>query len=332
MTLKTLLLSAILATGALSASAAPLPAEAPKPVVARSFVEPVTGLRFVRIPAGSFTMGSRFGDTEPEADRKWYADEAPPRTVTLSRDFWLASTETTVAAFRLFVAETGYVTTAERAGQSLGAYSLTTDAQGHQTGQWGPGKGLDWRHTGWKAGDDHPVVHVSWTDASAFVQWLRDKTGRPFRLPTEAEWEYAAGGSDHTLYSWGDREPSSGQEGNIADARFAAAYPQWKYPVLKSVDDGFVHTAPVGYYRANGFGLHDMTGNVWEWCADYYAADYYLKGSAQDPQGPSTGSQRVHRGGGFDWELPYLRVAKRRRTEEQTTAANIGFRLALQAE
>lgn len=295
----------------------------------RSFVEQASGLWFVLVDAGRFTMGSRFADTVPAADRQWFADEMPPRTVTISRAFWLATTETTIEAFRRFVEETGYVTTAERAGQSLGAYVVTTDAQGVRSGQWAMGPGLNWRHPGWAVADDHPVTHVSWEDSRAFAQWLADKTGRPFRLPTEAEWEYAAGGPEHSVYSWGQEEPASGREGNIADARFAAAYPLWKYPVFRSVDDGHVHTAPVARYMVNGFGLFDMTGNVWEWCADRYAADYYSAGVDIDPQGAHAGNERVHRGGGFDWELPYLRVAKRRRAAEGFSAANIGFRVAL---
>ena len=298
----------------------------------RTFVEPITSLRFVLVPSGRFIMGSRFVETLSENERQWFIDETPPREVTLSYDFWLASTETTVAAFRRFVEETSYVTTAERVGESLGTYVLSNDADGHQTGQWGMGKGLSWHNTGWSDGEDHPVTHVSWEDATAFVEWLRDKTGRSFRLPTEAEWEYAAGGPNHTIYSWGNNPPISGREGNIADARFAQAYPLWKYPVLASVNDGFIHTAPVGSFDKNGFGLFDMTGNVWEWCADRYSMDAYHTGDTINPQGPESGSERIHRGGGFDWELPYLRVAKRRHGKEQMTAGNIGFRIALSAD
>jgi len=295
----------------------------------RSFVESVTGLRFVLVPAGTFTMGSTFAEKQPAADQQWFADEAPPHSVTIRRAFWLASTETTVAVFGRFVAETGYVTTAERSGQSLGAYVISTDTYGVQSGQWGSGPKLTWRNPGWKVSGNQPVAHVSWTDAAAFVQWLCDKTGRLFRLPSEAEWEYAAGGPEHAVYSWGGDNPMTGREGNVADKRFSIAYPLWKYPVLMSVDDGFVHTAPVGSYAANGFGLFDMTGNVWEWCADRYSADFYATGQEFDPQGAETGTERVHRGGGFDWELSYLRVAKRRHGAEQLTAANIGFRIAL---
>lgn len=300
--------------------------------VARTFVETVTGIRFVLIPAGRFMRGSSFFETQPAADQKWFTDEAPPRSIGISRSYWLASTETTTGAFRSFVDETGYATTAERAGSSLGAYTISIGSDGQESGQWTIGQGLSWRTPGWSFSEAHPVVHVSWADAVAFVQWLRDKTGRPFRLPTEAEWEYAAGGPAHTVYAWGNQAPVTGREANIADLRFASAYPLWKYPVLRSIDDGFVHTAPVGAFEANGFGLFDMTGNVWEWCVDRYAAEAYVSGPDVDPQGPSDGTERVHRGGGFDWELPYLRVAKRRRGAEDMTAANIGFRLALDAE
>lgn len=301
----------------------------PQGETTRIFVESSTGLRFVLVPAGSFTMGSQFAKTLPESERRWFIDESPERKVSISRDFWLADTETTVAAFRHFVDETGYVTTAELSGQSLGSYEVTTDPKGVQSGQWAIGANLNWRNPGWNVNENHPVTHVSWHDAAAFVQWLRDKTGRPFRLPTEAEWEYAAGGPDHTIYSWGNDEPKIGLEGNIADATFSAAYPLWKYPVLRTIDDLHVHTAPVGSFAPNGFGLNDMTGNVWEWCADRYSSTYYASAPNIDPTGAADGAERVHRGGGFDWELPYLRVAKRRHGAEELAAANIGFRVAL---
>lgn len=300
-------------------------------VTARSFVDTTTGISFELIPAGSFVRGSRFFEAQSAIDQKWFADEAPPRSITISRDYWLASTETTISAFRHFVDATGYVTTAEREGSSLGAYTVSIGSDGEESGQWAMGAGLNWRTPGWNVDEAHPVVHVSWTDALAFVKWLSHNTNSPFRLPTEAEWEYAAGGPEHTVYGWGNDAPVTGREGNIADLRFASAYPLWKYPVLRTIDDGFVHTSPVGSFEPNGFGLFDMTGNVWEWCADRYAADAYVTGPDVDPQGPADGTERVHRGGGFDWELPYLRVAKRRRGAENMTAANIGFRLALDA-
>lgn len=275
-------------------------------------------------------MGSRFAETVPAQESQWFVDEMPVHSVSITQPFWLATTETTIAEFSNFVMETGYITTAERAGESLGAYELTTDATGKQSGQWAMGAGLSWKNPGWECSGQHPVVHVSWVDASEFVAWLRAKTGRSFRLPTEAEWEYAAGGPQHSIFSWGNDTPLTGEEGNIADHSFITAYPDWKYPTLDSVDDGSVLTSAVGAYRPNGYGLYDMTGNVWEWCSDYYAPDAYLTCCSVDPRGPETGQLRVHRGGGFDWELPYLRVAKRRKGAEQMSAVNIGFRLALE--
>lgn len=294
----------------------------------RSFTEPVSGLKFVLVPAGRFIMGSEYALNASEGDRKWFADEAPRHRVTISRAYWLATTETTVQAFRRFVDETGYITTAERKGESVGVYQITVDAAGHHGGGWAMAKGLSWRQTGFPIAEDGPVTHVSWEDASAFVTWLRDRTGRPYRLPTEAEWEYAAGGPQHTIYSWGDADPRTGNEANIADRSFGATFPQWRYP-FAPLDDGAILTAPVARYLPNGFGLFDMTGNVWEWCADRYSADSYSTDEVNDPQGPSEGNDRVHRGGGFDWELAYLRVAKRRRGAPDMSAINIGFRVAL---
>jgi formylglycine-generating enzyme required for sulfatase activity len=292
------------------------------------FVEPSTGMAFVRVPGGKFVMGSNFWQTQAPADQQWFRDESPPHMVTLSRDFWLAETAVTVGTFRQFVEETAHVSAAEQAGQSLGRYEVVVDAHGRSVGQWATGTGLSWRDPGHAIDDRHPVTHVSAADADAFVHWLAIKSGKPYRLPTEAEWEYAAGGAAHTEYSWGEGPPTL-SVANIADARFIAAYPEWKYPVLAEHDDGHAQTAPVGSYPPNSFSLFDMTGNVWEWVADHYDPDAYSSGAAVDPTGPAGGSERVHRGGGFDWELPYLRVQKRRRAAITLTAVNIGFRVAL---
>lgn len=296
----------------------------------RAFVEEAIGARFVLVPGGSFTMGSEYAQTHtPEAERQFFVDESPPHRVALG-PYWVGDSEVTNAQFRRFVEETGFRTDAEIRGESLGEYSESTDAAGRKVGQWASGRGLSWRAPGWDAGESHPVAHVSWNDATAFVQWLRDKTGRPYRLLTEAEWEYAAG-MGRTLYAWGDGPPESRAGGNIADASFARRYPNWKYPVLAEYDDGYVHTAPVRLYAPNALGLYDMTGNVWEWTADVYSPTYYRSSPESDPTGPPSGAERVHRGGGFDWELPYLRTTKRRRARPEHSAAHIGFRLALDA-
>jgi sulfatase modifying factor 1 len=292
------------------------------------FEERATGMAFVRLPAGQFEMGSEFWQSQAPADQQWFRDESPLHKVTISRDFWLAETAVTIGAFRQFILETGHVSSAEQAGQSLGRYEVAVDVQGRRVGQWAMGPGLSWRNPGYAIDENHPVTHVSAFDADAYVLWLATKSGRPYRLPTEAEWEYAAGGLAHTEYSWGHGPPTA-SVANIADARFIAAYPDWKYPVLTEHDDGYALTAPVGSYPPNSFGLFDMTGNVWEWVADHYAADAYQSGVAIDPTGPASGNERVHRGGGFDWELPYLRVQKRRRAAAAFTAINIGFRVAL---
>ncbi len=296
----------------------------------RAYIDEIIGARFVFVPPGNFTMGSQFAEMiASEIGKKFFIDEAPPHQVVISEGFWVMETEVTIRQFRKFVEETGHITSAERAGESLGEYSVTTDADGKRSGQWVTGKGLNWRNLGWKVTDEHPVTHVSWEDADAFCLWLRDKTGRDYRLLTESEWEYAAGGPLHTTYSWGDDLPAGNRGGNIADVSFAGVYPEWKYPVLPSYDDGYVHTAPVGSYAPNGFGLYDMTGNVWEWVFDAYSASYYVESPTVDPIGPQEGSERVHRGGGFDWELPYLRITKRRRAPADRSACNIGFRIAL---
>jgi formylglycine-generating enzyme len=298
-----------------------------------AYVEAAIDARMVLVTGGTFVMGSRYAESVPvEAERKFFQDEAPPHEVKLTRDFWVSDREITIGQFRRFVSETGYVTTAEKAGESLGEYQMTTDAQGKTTGSWVVGKRLNWKNPGWQVTDEHPVTHVSWEDAAAFCAWLSEKTGREYRLLTEAEWEYAAAGPRRTLYSWGDHEPNGLRGGNIADAAFAATYPQWKYPVHAAYDDTFTHTAPTGSFAPNAFGLHDMSGNVCEWCSDLYGATYYGESPAQDPSGAGNGTERVHRGAGFDWELPYLRITKRRRGAPTLTACNIGFRIARTAK
>lgn len=304
----------------------------------RTFVEDAIQSQMVLVAGGTFEMGSEFARTVTnESERRFFEDESPIHKVHLTRGFWVSATEVTVAQFRRFVQETRYITSAEIAGTSLGEYSEAASPGGAAQASWGQGKALNWRNPGYSPEDSQPVTHVSWNDAKAFCQWLADKTGRPYRLLSEAEWEWAAGGSPRTLYSWGNGEPHGKQGGNIADAAFGTRFPNWKYPVASNYQDYFVFPAPVGSYLPNTFGLFDMTGNVWEWVEDLYSPTYYQSSPAENPKGPSeppAGGEvrRVHRGGGFDWELPYLRVAKRRGAAPQATSIHVGFRIALDAE
>lgn len=296
----------------------------PLPAAADDFVNSL-GMRFVLIPAGTFSMGAhetaasvatdpKYGDRPGRAG--WYRREHPLHEVTLGRPFLLQSTEVTVGQFRAFVAETGYRTEAEVNGWGW-AYAA-------ETGEWVKEKGAQWRRPGFAQTDAHPVTFASWHDTQAFIQWLnrREKTSR-YRLPTEAEWEHACRAGTRTPFYWG-RDPD-GRYANFADGSFAIAHPEDPY-VNGGVKDGHVYTAPVGSYLPNPFGLYDMSGNVNEWCRDWYGE--YTAGEAVDPQGPPKGTHRVLRGGSWCNIAAGIRSANRGRNTPGYGFSRTGFRLA----
>jgi formylglycine-generating enzyme required for sulfatase activity len=174
-----------------------------------------------------------------------------------------------------------------------------------------------------------PVIHVSWNDAKAYCEWLSEKSGQTYRLPTEAEWEYAAGnGAKHTKYSWGNGQPYGKKAGNLADETGAEAF-NWNKTadsIFLGYDDGYKSTAPVGSFLPNDFGLYDMTGNVWEWCSDWKGD--YSSGIQTNPQGPSMGSGRVFRGGSWGDSPLYCRVAGRDDGAPHGRVSIVGFRIA----
>ena len=174
--------------------------------------------------------------------------------------------------------------------------------------KWDPNKQFTWRNPGFPQHDNHPVVQITWREAGAYCEWLSRKEGKRYRLPTEAEWEYACrAGTVTRFYNGNDLEEVT-QISNCADATAHAVFPHWKG--VKS-SDGYIYTAPVGHYRPNNFGLYDMLGNVTEWCSDWQAADYYKHSPVDDPQGPALGTMHVARGAGFTHvggaQLPLLR-------------------------
>ena len=300
----------------------------------------------VLINAGTFMMGANDKDAMP--------DEAPVHKVSLN-DFWIDATEVTNAQFAMFVNETHYVTTAEQqpnwdelkrqlpAGTAKPADSLLVAASlvfhssasavdlNDYTQWWSWQKGANWKHPKGPASDiigkeNYPVVQVSWYDAQAYCKWA-DK-----RLPTEAEWECAArAGLKNNLYTWGNEAPNQGKS--------KANLWQGHFPDKNSMTDHFYGTAPVKSFAANAFGLYDMAGNVWEWCADFYDEHYYAtndevttnpKGPLQsnDPQEPFA-PKRVMRGGSFLCNESYCsgyRVARRMKTTEDSGMENLGFR------
>ena len=206
--------------------------------------------------------------------------------------FEIGTTEVTVGQFGEFVRRSPYQTEAERDGKA--GYG------------WDEAKGTfeqdpkyTWRSPGFQQEDDHPVVLVSHADAEAFCDWLTKEEGRTYRLPSEAEWKYSCRAGQASRYWFGDDPEGLAAVGNVADGTASAKYPGWTYAI--KAKDGFVFTAPVGHYRANGFGLFDMHGNVWEWCADYCDSAYYAKlpSPAVDPVNSVQAAERVLRGGSW---------------------------------
>ncbi len=260
----------------------------------------------VRVPAGTFRMGTIDGP----------GHETPVHEVELAA-FFIDRTEVTAGAFAAFAAATGYRTEAERFG-----WSGVFDPAQHK---WTAVDGATWRHPDGPdrpaASDDEPVTQVSWNDARAFAEWA----GK--RLPTEAEWEYAArGGVDQAPYTWGHELRPGGHP--------AANWWQGPFPDRDTGEDGFSSRAPVGRFAANGYDLVDVTGNVWEWCADWFDPAYYGRSPRVAPAGPEAGTERVVRGGSWLCSENYCtnyRPGARSQATPDSGLNNTGFRLVMDA-
>ena len=193
-------------------------------------------------------------------------------------------------------------------------------------GSWNLDDDASWRAPGFVQGDGHPVVCVSWTDAQAYVRWLSEETGKGYRLPSEAEWEYAARGGKTTSRYWGNGSSAQCAHANGADASAKRVHSGW--PVA-SCDDGVVHTASAGSYDANAFGLFDVLGNVWEWTEDCWHGTYAGApgdGSAWTRSGDC--GLRVLRGGSWDLRPRVLRSALRDRNTTGIRVSSAGFRVS----
>ena len=273
------------------------------------------------IPAGRFEMGTD--------DPRGYADdgEGPPHPVELD-EFLIGTHTVTNGDFAAFVDDTAYRTTAEELGSSFVFAGLLPRGfpptpSVAAAPWWREVSGADWRHPEGpqsSIGDrtSHPVIHVSWYDAVAYCDWAG------LRLPTEAEWERAARGpEDGHHFPWGDeREPGGEHRMNVFQGRF---------PQRDTGDDGWVGTCPVGSYPANDFGLFETTGNVWEWCSDWFSSDAYRRSPARSPVGPRKGVNRVMRGGSYLCHDSYCwryRVDSRSSNTPDSSAGNVGFRVA----
>jgi formylglycine-generating enzyme len=278
-------------------------------------------------------MGDAFDEGYPDDG------ELPVHDVSL-HPYRIDATTVTNAAFATFVKATGYVTDAERLGLSAVFHLLVEADPADITGRaaetpwWLVVRGADWRHpqgphSSVAALQNHPVVQVSWRDAQEYCAWAGT------RLPTEAEWEYAArGGLEGRRFPWGDEL--------TPDGRSMCNTWQGRFPTHNTADDGYVGTAPVKSYAPNGFGLWNTVGNVWEWCADTFDANVYADRAgeppAHDPRAPGdarSAGPRVMRGGSYLCHESYChryRVAARSGNTPESAAANIGFRCANDAD
>ncbi len=262
-------------------------------------------------------------------DEGYAADgETPVHRVSIA-DFLMDSTAVSNSQFATFVKDSGYVTEAEKLGVSavfhLAFHGRPADVLNRVTGVpwWLAVRGACWRRPEGPGSDisgrqNHPVVHVTWRDAMAYCAWA----GK--RLPTEAEWEYAArGGLRDARFPWGDELTPRG--------KWRCNIWQGTFPQHNTVEDGHLTTAPVKTFRPNGYGLYQMVGNVWEWCADWFDPSYYQNSPTDNPRGPETGQARVMRGGSYLCHHSYCyryRASARSSNTPDSASSNIGFRCA----
>jgi sulfatase modifying factor 1 len=281
--------------------------------------------RMIRLQGGTFLMGTEYAEAFPQDG------EGPIRAVTIP-PFLIDRLPVTNEIFARFVAATGYKTEAQLFGWSFVFWEHLSKALFGKlvedtvaAAPWwckvpgatwsapeGPGSNVSRR-------SDHPVVHVTWNDAEAFCRW----SGQ--RLPTEAEWEYAArGGLEQKLYPWGDKlRPEGKHLCNIWQGIF---------PEHDTGEDGYAGTSPVEAFPPNGYDLYSVTGNTWEWCADWFDASYPARGVTDNPQGPVSGDNKVMKGGSFLCHKSYCnryRVAARSSNSPDSSTSNTGFRCAL---
>lgn len=305
-----------------TAVVSPTPTTIPGPSTTNSI-----GMKLLMVPAGEFMMGGTESAEELvkafsiyHRKPEFFADEYPRHRVRITRPFQLGQCEVTVGQFRRFVEATGYRTEAERDGTGGWGYDAKTGkCEGRKTK-------YNWHNTGFEQNDDHPVINVTWNDATTFCQWLSKKEHQTYRLPTEAEWEYAARAGGQTRYANGNNPDALARIGNVSDD-----HGRTDFPHIQELDipagSRPLFTKPVGRLPPNAFGLCDMHGNVWEWCADWYGKDYYARSPVDDPQGPESGTRRVRRGGGWNSFPLWARAAFRNWNTPVSRCANLGFRV-----
>jgi len=273
------------------------------------------GLSYAWIPEGTFQMGCVPGDTS------CWEEELPRHAVNIHEGFWMSQTEVTVGAFRKFVKESSYRPESSRENKGR-MYRNEAD-------DWIWTVGLNWEYpmdSSTKADDQLPVTQVSWADAAAYCQWAGG------RLPTETEWEYAARGGLHDkLFPWGD-EPvplkNGVQQSNAPDEFTRKQYPKMK--TFTKYSDGYATTAPVGSFASNGFGLYDMSGNVWEWTNDTFYFNAYDYPAGVTPPDSLRRRSKIVRGGAWCYSPEQHRCSERGAFEEEKFwTASLGFRCVM---
>jgi serine/threonine-protein kinase len=286
---------------------------ASSPTAGPTQVSAKDGMTLLYVPAGEFLMGAASSDTAA-------GDSEKPQHKVYLDAFWIDQTEVTNAMFKKFVDATGYQTDAEKQGTSF-AFDPAANS-------WSDTQGANWQHPRGPSSnltglDNHPVVQVSWNDAKAYCDWA----GR--RLPTEAEWEKAARGTDQRTYPWGN-QAVAGDRLNFADRHLNVVGAD------KNVDDGYQFTSPVGSYPAGAspHGALDMAGNVWEWVADWHGEDYYANAPDHNPTGPGgpgAGNSRVARGISWGYAASFARVTSRGSGTPDFREDDLGLRCVLRS-
>jgi formylglycine-generating enzyme required for sulfatase activity len=276
------------------------------------------GMTLVLVPPGTYRMGT-------PTDEPGRGGDETPHEVTLTRAFYLGKHEVTVGQFRKFVEATGYRTDGEKTG---GGHAHDSRAV------WKHTPGTSWRKPGYAGPftlrDEHPVVHVSHRDSMQCCRWLNERhptaPGLAYGLPTEAQWEWACRAGSGARFWWGPDEDTTGKVANVGDRTLKRVHPEWPRMVMP-MDDGHAFMAPVSSYRANAFGLHDMLGNVWEFCST--RAGPYPRGPAKDPGDLDPKRGFAVRGGGWSNVAADVRCGTRNADPPHFCHSNLGFRVAL---
>lgn len=289
------------------------------------------GMQLNRIPAGVFLMGNNESKDAMKKSFPHYDpsriegldDEYPAHKVRITQPFYIGTHEVSIGQFKKYLERSGH----------------TTDSDSDGTGAWGytpktntfEGRKLEysWRNPGFPQLDSHPVINVTWFDAVRFCDWLSKTEGRKYRLPTEAEWEYACRAGSTTRFNFGDDSEQLTRFAACYDAETGKVFPDW-LPFATSSSDKFSFTAPVGSFKPNAWGLYDMHGNVWEWCSDWHDANYYSISPTDDPQGPVDGEVKVRRGGSWHTWSFYCRSSFRNWNSRTTRYVLVGMRVVME--